>query len=132
MVQPYRRRVDDDGETAIVFFDGRRSHAIAKAPLLLSDGTVSESLFAPEQITPRDPARDEIEVATRVVAALAATSVGAALDPPLYCRVDVVRDDDGRPEVLEVELCEPSVFLGHSPGAADRFAAAVLGRLRSR
>jgi O-ureido-D-serine cyclo-ligase len=129
MVQPYRRRVDDEGETAVVCFGGVRSHSIAKAPILLPDGTVSDALFAPEQISPRAAAADEVELADRVLAALPSTCVGAALAPPLYCRIDLVRDDDGRPEVLEVELAEPSVFLPHASGAEERFAAAVIDRL---
>ena len=33
-------------------------------------------------------------------------------------------------EVLEVELAEPSLFLGHAPVAVDRLAGAVVRRLR--
>ena len=33
--------------------------------------------------------------------------------------------------ILEVELAEPSYFVEHGPGSAERFAAAVLGRLES-
>ena len=49
-------------------------------------------------------------------------------DRLLYARVDLVHDDDGAPRLLELELTEPSLFLGHSDGAADRLAAAVAAR----
>jgi len=35
-----------------------------------------------------------------------------------------------RLEVMELELVEPSLFLGPSPEAAERFADALLERLR--
>src|SRR5690606_18362473 len=34
LVQPYLHAVDEHGETALLFFEGRFSHAIRKAPLL--------------------------------------------------------------------------------------------------
>jgi len=46
----------------------------------------------------------------------------------LYARVDLVPDPGGSPCVLEVELTEPSVFLAHAEGAAERFAAAIAAR----
>ncbi len=42
--------------------------------------------------------------------------------------MDLLAGDDG-PLVLELELVEPSLFLDHVPGSADRMAAAVLARL---
>ena len=43
----------------------------------------------------------------------------------LYARVDLLPGLDGAPVVVEVELAEPSLFLGAAPGLADRFAAAI-------
>jgi O-ureido-D-serine cyclo-ligase len=40
--------------------------------------------------------------------------------------VDLIRGSDGTPCVLELEMCEPSMFFELSPGAAERFAAVVL------
>jgi len=131
MVQPYLTAVDEVGEAALLFFGGRFSHAITKGALLRLDAAPSRALFAPELITARRPAADELELATEVLAGLPKVpAVGIELDPPLYARIDLLRTDAGGLEVLEVELCEPSVFLGTSPGAADRFAAAVLERAR--
>lgn len=47
----------------------------------------------------------------------------------LYARVDLVRDGAGAPCLLELELTEPSLYLAHAEGAAQRFAAAALERL---
>jgi len=121
MLQPYLDRVDDHGETALLHFAGAYSHAIRKGPLLRAGQGLVEGLFAPEQITPRAPDGLERRLAADALAAL-------PFEMPLYVRVDLVRDGEGRPVVLEVEMTEPSVFLAHAAGAADRFARAILGR----
>ena len=45
-----------------------------------------------------------------------------------YARVDLVRGADG-PQLLELELTEPSLFFAQAPGSAERFAAAIRSRL---
>ena len=53
----------------------------------------------------------------------------AAGHETLYGRVDgVVRN--GRFELMELELVEPSLFLQTAPGAAQRFAEAISEVLR--
>jgi len=47
-------------------------------------------------------------------------------EPPLYARIDMIRADDDRPMLLELELTEPSLFLPYAPGSADRLARKVL------
>ena len=51
-------------------------------------------------------------------------------DTTLYARVDLIRDRDGAPVVLELELIEPSLFFPFAAGSAERFAAAVVRRAR--
>jgi O-ureido-D-serine cyclo-ligase len=121
LLQPYLERVDRDGETALMYFGGRFSHAIRKGPLLPPGvaGAPAIGLFAPEKITPRVPGEDELQVAERVLAAL---PFGA----PLYARIDLIRAADGSPRLLELELTEPSLFFVHAAGSAERFADAVV------
>lgn len=47
----------------------------------------------------------------------------------LYARDDLIPGPDGEPLLLELELTEPSVFLSHPDGVADRLAAAIAARL---
>lgn len=124
LLQPYLERVDAQGETALLFFDGVFSHAIRKGPLLQRDAGSTTGLYAPEAIEPRAPAADELEVAQRALAAIPFAK------PLLYARVDLIRADDGAPCLLELELVEPSVFLEYADGAAERFAHAVARRAR--
>jgi O-ureido-D-serine cyclo-ligase len=124
MLQPYLEGVDVAGETAVVHLGGEPSHAIRKGPLLkLGEGLV-QGLFAPEDITAREPASDERSVARAACAAI-------PFDTPLYARVDMIRDGQGGPVVLELELTEPSLFLAHGPGSADRLARLLLAICRA-
>ena len=120
LVQPYLRSVATDGEWALVFLDGRLSHAASKRVALPRAGQV-EGLFAAETLAEHVATPDQVEVATAAVACVA-----GRFGTPAYARVDVVRDDDGRCCVLEVELVEPSLFLTCAPpDAADRLARAL-------
>jgi O-ureido-D-serine cyclo-ligase len=119
LLQPYLDRVDSHGETALIYFAGEFSHAIRKGALLRSGESPTAELFAAEAITPRTPAPEELSLGRRVLAAIPFGTL-------LYARVDLIRDAEDSPCVLELELTEPSVFLLHSQGAAERFAAAIL------
>jgi glutathione synthase/RimK-type ligase-like ATP-grasp enzyme len=118
LVQPYLGRVDQDGETALIFFEGQFSHSIRKGPLLPRSGAATSGLFATETITPREPGKDELRLAEKVVRMV-------PFGTPLYARVDLIRDDSGAPCLLELEMTEPSLFFVHAAGSAERFAAAV-------
>jgi glutathione synthase/RimK-type ligase-like ATP-grasp enzyme len=127
LVQPYLTSVDTAGETALLYFDGVFSHAIRKGPLLRPDEDPTRALFAAEHIQPRKPSADERELADRVIAAL---PLLVDSDYPLaYARVDLIRAANGSPCVLELELAEPSVFLDHDAGAAERFVDVLKQRL---
>ncbi|MBP6749608.1 MAG: hypothetical protein KA144_08215 [Xanthomonadaceae bacterium] len=126
MLQPYLASVDALGETALLYFDGEYSHAIRKGPLLRPNDAATDALFAPEAITAREPSQDERKLGEAVMAAVRARFG----DMPLpYARVDLIRDADGHPLLLELELTEPSLFFATTAGAADRFAEALAQRL---
>jgi len=119
LLQPYLPAIDRDGETALVHFNGSFSHAVRKAPLLQPDGVATSHVATPDVITARTPAADELALAALV---LDATSALLDLAAPLsYARVDLIRDTDGAPRLLELELCEPALFFDHAPGSAERF-----------
>ncbi len=112
------------GETALIYLGGEFSHAIRKGPLLRAGAALVEGLFAPEQITPRQPQSDELAVARQAYAALGSSR-------PVYARIDLIRGADDSPVVLELELTEPSLFFAHAPGSAERFARVLLERAHS-
>ncbi len=122
MLQPYLESVDAEGETALMYIEGRFSHAIRKGALLPAGAPSTAGLFAPEEIVPRAPGADELAAAERILGA-------TPFETLVYARVDLLRDAAGAPRLLELELTEPSFFLSHAPGSAERFAAALLARL---
>jgi len=121
LLQPYLDQVDLHGETALIYFSGRFSHAIRKGPLLQRGGAPTAALFAEEHITPRMPAAEELRLAQQVLAAL-------PFAPPLYARIDLIRSGNGASCLLELELTEPSLFFAHAPEAAQRLVQ-LLGPL---
>ena len=126
MLQPYLTRVDDEGETALLFLGGRFSHAVRKGPLLRRGEGVDQG-----RNSRGDLRRVESTAEQRAVAQAVLDAVPAAVSsvPPLYARVDLVADDLGRPVLLELELTEPSLFLPQAPEAAGTLARAVAAAL---
>jgi len=122
MIQPYVDGVDQLGETALLYFDGAYSHAIRKGPLLVEGAQHDPSgLFVTEDIAPREPSEPERAAADRVMA-----WVRERFGTLLYARVDLLPANE--PILLELELTEPSLFLGHADGAADRLTDAIRRR----
>lgn len=124
MVQPYLDRLDGEGETGLVHLDGAYSHAFGKGALLAA-GPLGEGLFAEETITARTATDEQRSLGERVTAWAERRAGG----PLLYTRVDLVPGADGTPQVIELELTEPSLNLAVADGAADRLADAVVARL---
>ncbi|HEX6396732.1 MAG TPA: hypothetical protein VFZ95_04865 [Steroidobacteraceae bacterium] len=125
LLQPYLGKVDQLGETALLYFEGKFSHAIRKGPLLKRNEGPTTELFAKETITARVPDAAELRVGAQALQA-------APFDTPLYARVDLIRDEKGEPVVLELELIEPSLFFPFAAGSVERFAAAAVRRAKQR
>jgi hypothetical protein len=124
MIQPYLSAVDTDGETALMFVGGRFSHAIRKGPMLdgpdLGPADRDAGLYKPETISAREPTAAERRLADTALGALPVSPSSL-----LYARVDVIPGPDAEPVLIELELTEPSLFLGFADGAAWRFADAI-------
>ena len=118
MVQPYIEAIEERGETALIFVGGEFSHAVTKGAMLVGGrGFEAGGLYLEESIARREPTDAELAVAR---AALAAIPGGT--DQLAYARVDLVPDAAGAPLLIELELTEPSLYLGYADGAAERFA----------
>jgi hypothetical protein len=131
MVQPAVASVAAEGEISAVFFGGRLSHAFRKGPMLALGGDVLDGYGGLESVS---LTAGQDLVAKKTLAAvnqIASAQLGVIL-PLLYARVDLVRMEDNRDVVLEVELNEPSFFLSTDPHAADRFAAVVRREILGR
>lgn len=120
MIQPFMANVLESGEPSLLFFDGRFSHAVSKVP------QAGDFRVQPEFdgiLAPYEPKPDEL--------AAAEAALAAAGEPLLYARVDLVRDREGRPVLMELEAVEPDLFLEYGDGAPARFADAVRAAART-
>ncbi|MET8092328.1 hypothetical protein [Micromonospora sp. NPDC005220] len=128
MVQPYLRAVDTEGETALLFLAGPDgltfSHAIRKGPMLTGPDLGPDGLCKAEEITARAARPEQLAVAERTLAA-----VPGGTRQLLYARVDLISGPDGEPVLVELELTEPSLFIGYADGAPDRLATAITTHL---
>ncbi|WP_433311965.1 ATP-grasp domain-containing protein [Micromonospora chersina] len=131
MVQPYLRAVDTDGETALLFLAGPDglafSHAIRKGPMLTGPDRGVAELYKEERIDARTATPEQLDTAEKTLAI-----VPGGTDRLLYARVDLIPGPDGAPVLVELELTEPSLFVGHADGAPDRLAEAVATHLDRR
>ena len=114
LVQPFLRSVADEGEYSVMLFGGRFSHCIVKRPKH-GDYRVQPHLGGTEQ--PCAPPDGAIE--------LAHAALGAAPAAAVYGRVDMMRDNEGRLAVVELELIEPALWLQHAPDDGQSFVDAI-------
>lgn len=120
MVQPFVRRVLDEGEFSLFYFDGAYSHTIRKTPAA-GDFRVQE-----------EHGGEIRSVAPESALAVQGRAVMARLPTvPLYARVDLVRMGDGSFALMEVELIEPALYFRTDERSAGRFAEAMDRRVRS-
>jgi hypothetical protein len=113
LVQPFLPSVEGYGERALIWIDGALTHAVRKSPRFAGE---------PQRVSDAAAiASDEASLATAILARVPG--------PLLYARVDLARDADGHPCLMELELIEPSLFLDRSPAALDRLAAAIRARV---
>ncbi|MBG6064246.1 ATP-grasp domain-containing protein [Micromonospora ureilytica] len=131
MVQPYLRAVDTEGETALLFLAGpdglEFSHAIRKGPMLAGPDLGPDGLYKAEEITARTVRPEQLAVAERTLAA-----IPGGTRQLLYARVDLIPGPDGEPVLVELELTEPSLFIGYANEAPDRLATAITTHLTRR
>ena len=108
----------------MLFFAGKFSHAIRKAPLLEPAMEFATGAFKPEQIQSREPSAAERDAAEQVLDTVAEMRRWPR-QSLTYARVDLIPGADSTPTLLELELTEPSMFLDMDPASPDRFAAAI-------
>ena len=120
MIQPYLKSIETEGETSLLFFGGRFSHAVNKRPVA-GDFRIQVQFGGLYRAVAPDAA-----------AMALAEQVLAAIDEPLlYARIDMARDDDGRWVLMEAELIEPDFDLDHDQASGARFAEVVKARLEA-
>ena len=121
LLQPYQPSIDVNGETSLVYLGGMFSHAFRKGPIFRGTEQVHNGAFIDEEISARTASPAELTLGNQVLALLAQRFI----DSPLYARIDMVTNASGVPEIMEIELTEPSLYL-HLDADAPLRAATVL------
>lgn len=119
LVQPFLPAIANEGETSLLYFGGRLSHAVNKRPVS-GDFRVQETFGGRYALLAEAPA-GAVELAERTLAAIGV--------PLLYARIDMVPGDDGW-LLMEAELIEPDFYLGVDPARGAGFATALREALR--
>ena len=118
MLQPFLRNVMTQGEISIMIIGGQFTHAVIKRAKsgdfrVQSDFGGSVQLYQPTQ--------SEIEFAESAI---------SQCDPlPSYARVDIVRDNDNKLALIELELIEPEMWFRLFPNAASLLAEEIVSKL---
>lgn len=113
MLQPFERGIVEEGESSLIYFNGKYSHAILKVPKAGDFRVQEEHGSEIRAMTP--------EPALRAAADKAISAIGRKL---LYARADLVRSGEAY-RVMELELVEPSLYLRTDAEAPERFAEAI-------
>ena len=120
MVQQFVPEVQTHGEWSFIFFGGAYSHAVLKrarqGEFRVQDeyGGYLDSALPPDAL---------IEQAARVVDRIEHELI--------FARVDGI-ERDNKLYLMELELIEPFLYLGHDPLAVERFGEAIISALNSR
>ena len=124
MVQPFLSSVTEEGEYSFLYFGGAFSHALQKKPQ--SGDYRVQSIYGGLEF-PYTPTSEERRQARSILDTLDFT--------PLYARVDLLRGNDGRLLLIELEMIEPYLYFSFAEGeggenkGAQRLAKAVLKKL---
>lgn len=120
LLQEYQKTILTEGEVSYMVIGGKFTHAILKKGKQ-DDFRVQESFGG--TIHEYTPSEEEIEFAQNVV----------RVSKPgiIYARVDVMRDNNGKLTLGELEVFEPALWLRKYPPAADLLALKIADILES-
>lgn len=121
LLQPFLPTIETEGETSLLYFGGRLSHAVNKRPVA-GEFRIQEEFGGQYALVPEPPA---------AAVALAEQVLQAVGEPLLYARIDMVPDADGRWLLMEAELIEPDFYLGVDPRHGAGFAQALDNFIRA-
>ena len=121
IIQPLIEEIGRTGEYSLMLFAGEYSHAVVKRPRA---GDFRVQPYHGGETSPcAAPPEGAIELAK---AALAAAPTKAS-----YARVDIIPDDQGVLQIMELELIEPALFLDHSPDGGAAFSRSIFAALKT-
>lgn len=119
MIQPFLRSVGEEGELSLFYFGSVLAHAVRK---VAAPGEFRVQPTYGGQLARFAPDAEPIAVADAALRQLPL--------PPVYARVDLIRVDDGRLALMELEAIEPDLYFGLAPESGPLLVRAVLDAVR--
>ncbi|EDP70133.1 hypothetical protein FBALC1_11387 [Flavobacteriales bacterium ALC-1] len=114
MLQPFQNKIVTEGEVSMMVFNGTYTHAVLKKAKA-GDFRVQDDFGG--SVHHYKPIDKEIQFAI--------DSVKACDELPLYARVDIFNDNNGKIALAELELFEPELWFRNYPKAAHILAKAI-------
>lgn len=118
LVQPYFDSVQNYGERNLIFIDGTYSHCVRKMRF--------------QAVPKTGEARDTLVEADHLELSLAKTIIESVDPKPFYARVDLLRDPNSLPCLIELELIDPKLFFSLHQPAVERFAEGIISLLKDQ
>ena len=117
LVQPYFSAVEDYGERNLVFIASEFSHCVRKMRFQASEkiGEVKDTLV--------EPSEAELVLAKRIIDDLS--------PQPFYARVDLLRDGNQHPCLIELELIDPKLFFSLHKPSVESFVNKIVALLEN-
>jgi glutathione synthase/RimK-type ligase-like ATP-grasp enzyme len=118
LLQEFMPEIQTLGETSIIFFNKKFSHAVNKKPIA---GDFRIQVQFGGQYTLVEPSAELIEKAQQIV-----NTFSGEL---LYARVDGIVIDN-QLHLMEVECIEPDLYFNLSEGSLERFVSAIVDLIK--
>ena len=115
LIQPYQKNITALGEISLIFINGTYTHAVIKKA---ASGDFRVQTDHGGSVNPYLASTEEIQLATQAIQACGSK--------PIYARVDLIRDNNNRLALMELELIEPELFFRFNQQATFQFADAIM------
>ena len=102
------------GEVSLMIMGGKFTHGVLKIAKL-GDFRVQDDFGG--SVQDYKPTTEEIDFAEK--------TIQACDPPPSYARVDIIRDNNDKLALIELELIEPELWFRLQPKAAQMLAEAI-------
>lgn len=117
MLQEFQKNIVKKGEVSMMVFDGKFTHAVLKMAKP-GDFRVQDDYGGTVQAY--QPSNEEIIFAEAVVQ--------ACTEMPIYARVDIFEDNEGKIALAELEIFEPELWFRLNPEAAKVMAKSIVDK----
>ncbi len=115
LVQEFQSTIMTKGEASLMVFNGKFTHAVLKKAKE-GDFRVQDDFGG--TVHSYEPTKEEIAFAEKTF---------AACEPiPAYGRVDIVWDKNDTPQLSELEIVEPELWVRNYPASANDFADGII------